>query len=70
MPAAGFEEHPGGVYVQFLDVSAFGGDVADVFGVPRPDVDEDVDSSPSDAGTARRVISKTAGKRKRDEGRC
>ena len=34
------------------------------------DVDEDVDSSPSDAGTARRVMSKTAGKRKRDEGRC
>ncbi|KAI1793254.1 hypothetical protein LXA43DRAFT_1180333 [Ganoderma leucocontextum] len=33
---AGFEEHPGEVFVQFLDVGVFGGRVADVLGVPRP----------------------------------
>ncbi|KAI1785704.1 hypothetical protein LXA43DRAFT_1113630 [Ganoderma leucocontextum] len=36
LPATGFEEHPGEVFVQFLDVDMFGGRVADVLGVPRP----------------------------------
>ncbi|KAM5537521.1 hypothetical protein V8D89_008848 [Ganoderma adspersum] len=63
LPAAGFEEHPGGVYVQFLDVSAFGGDVAQVLGVPRPD--KDVDGAPA-AGPS--VAAAKRGSKRRREG--
>ena len=71
LPAAGFGAHPGEVYVQFLDVGAFGGDVAQVLGVPRPDKDGargvDGDGAPgagSNGGTA--VAAKRGSKRRRE----
>ena len=62
LPAAGFGAHPGEVYVQFLDVGAFGGDVAQVLGVPRPDRDACVDGAPAAGPAAKR------GSKRRREG--